>query len=86
MISTNDVKTLIVDFLINTACIPSIDIPNGDIKFADLDIDSLTVLEMLGEIEAEYGLQIRQDATLKNITIEGMAVYIVELLSADKPE
>ncbi|MGJ0492983.1 acyl carrier protein [Methylobacter sp.] len=86
MVSTNEVKALILDFLVNTADIPSSDIPNGDIKFASLNIDSLTLIEMLGEIEGEYGIQIPQNFILKDITIDGMVAYIVELLSAGKSE
>jgi len=86
MVTTNEVKAWVLDFLVNMADIPSADIPNGDIEFANLNVDSLTLLEMLGEIECEYGIQIPRDFTLKNITIDGMVDYIIELLPAGKSE
>lgn len=86
MVTTDEVKVWILDFLVNTADIPGADIPNGDIEFANLNIDSLTLLEMLGEIESEYDIQIPRDFALKDITIDAMVDYIIELLPAGESE
>lgn len=41
---------------------------------------------MLGEIESEYDIQIPRDFALKDITIDAMVDYIIELLPAGESE
>jgi acyl carrier protein len=78
-----EVKNAMIEYFVNSAGLPPEAVSSGDVKVEDLGIDSLSMIEMLWEVEEKYGLRVEDIKVLKGMTIDGMAEYISGLLPAD---
>lgn len=54
-----------------------------DLSFAELDIDSLTMLEMLMEIEDQLGLEIDADEVAEHETLAALIYHLSRRTSGD---
>ena len=77
------IKEMMVDYLVKQEGIPTEIASNGETRVEDLDIDSLNIVEMLYEIEDKYGIRVDNLEVLKDMTIDAMANFL-SALAANK--
>ncbi|MBS0448648.1 MAG: acyl carrier protein [Proteobacteria bacterium] len=82
MISVPEVKSLILDYLVNTAHVRGEDLSNGASKLENLNVDSLSLTEMVWTMEQQYGINVPSLRALQSMTIDEVAAYIVQQLPA----
>lgn len=80
---TAKIKELMVDYLVNQGGVPADVASNGSVKVEDLGIDSLSMVEMLYEVEDKYGIHVENLTALKDMTIDAMVDFLCSL--AQKP-
>jgi acyl carrier protein len=70
------VKATMIAYLIKHAGIAPEALAKGDAKLDSLDVDSLSTVEMLWELEETYGVHIDDVGALKDMTLDQMAQLI----------
>jgi acyl carrier protein len=69
-------EQLIKDYLVTQAKIDPAKFDQADLKVADLGLDSLTLVEMLFEIEDRFGFQIADPMKFQNMRFSEMVASI----------
>ena len=59
--------------------------PDGDIDFAELDLDSLAAMEMCLEIEDKTGIEIDLGDLAQHPSVNALAKFMVARAPADAP-
>lgn len=57
----------------------------ADMKYSELQIDSLIFMEMILDLEKEFGIVIHNDALEKFKTVQDTITYAAKFLSANEP-
>ena len=81
---TNNIRALMVDYLVNQGGIPAEVAANGSLKVEDLGVDSLSMVEMLYEVEDKYGIRVENLTALKDMTIDAMVEFLSVLARNNK--
>jgi acyl carrier protein len=84
MDQTAKIRELMVDYLVNQGGIAAEVVANGATKVEDLGVDSLSIVEMLYEIEDKYGIRVENINALKDMTIDAMVDFLNSLANANK--
>ena len=74
------VKTTIVEYFVERAGVPQETLSTGDVTIESLGIDSLSMIEMLWEVEEKYGVQIQDLNALKGMTLDMLASFVSDLV------
>lgn len=69
-------QTLIKEFLVNNASVDSALFDKPNLMVADLALDSLTLVEMLFEVEDRYGFQVADPMSYKEMSFQDMVAAI----------
>lgn len=85
METLESIKALTIDYLVNTAQLPAEDVADGKTKLGSLNIDSLSLVELLWTLENEYGVTIRDIAQLRQMSIDEMVAHLAGLLDQVGP-
>jgi acyl carrier protein len=56
----------------------------GDLRFDELDLDSLTNLEMIMEIEDSLGLELDADKVARHPTLDTLVAWLEAQVAADE--
>lgn len=67
---------LIKEFLVNNAKIDASLFDNQDLMISDLALDSLTLVEMLFEVEDRYGFQVDDPMRFRTMSFKEMVAAI----------
>lgn len=67
---------LIKEFLVNNAKIDASLFDNPDLMISDLALDSLTLVEMLFEVEDRYGFQVDDPMRFRTMSFKEMVAAI----------
>jgi acyl carrier protein len=81
---TTKIRELMVDYLVNQGGIAADVVANGSVKVEDLGVDSLSMVEMLYEIEDKYGIRVENLTVLKDMTIDSMVEFLNSLANKNK--
>jgi acyl carrier protein len=77
----------IKNYLVETAGVDPTKFENPDLKVADLELDSLGLIEMLFEVEDKYGFQIPDPMVFLPMTFAEMVSAIEAMVQAHaKPQ
>ncbi|GAA0743365.1 acyl carrier protein [Ideonella azotifigens] len=78
MTPIDSIKALTIDYLVNTAQVPREELANGAVKLSALNIDSLSLVEMLWMVEEQYGVTIGRTEALRDMTLDDMVAALAE--------
>ena len=81
---TQKIRELMVDYLVNQGGVAADVVANGSVKVEDLGVDSLSMVEMLYEIEDKYGIRVENLTVLKDMTIDAMVDFLNTLANNSK--
>jgi len=81
---TQKIRELMVDYLVNQGGVAADVVANGSVKVEDLGVDSLSMVEMLYEIEDKYGIRVDNLTVLKDMTIDAMVDFLNTLANNSK--
>ena len=70
------IRELMIDYLVNQGGVSADMVANGSVKVEDLGVDSLSIVEMLYEIEEKYGIRVDNITALKDMTIDAMVEFL----------
>jgi acyl carrier protein len=70
------VKTLIVDYLARCAGVDPKRLSDAQITLDSLGIDSLSMVEMLWELEDKLGLHVEDTAQLPGMTLDQLVAHV----------
>lgn len=70
---------MMIQYLVESQGVPAEVATDGNAKVESLGLDSLSLLEMLFEVEQKFGLRVENLAPLKDMTIDGMAEFLAGL-------
>jgi acyl carrier protein len=77
-------EDLIKKYLVETAGVDPIKFENPDLKVADLELDSLGLVEMLFEVEDEFGFQVPDPMVFLTMSYAEMVAHIEDLVRSHK--
>jgi acyl carrier protein len=81
-----DVRASIIDYLVRTAHVPPEHLASGAVLLRDLNIDSLTAVEMLWTVESTYGVRLPDSqAGLAAMSIDELVSCFAALLAQRTP-
>ena len=85
MASTEEIRSGLADIVNEVAGIPADDVQLDKSFTDDLDVDSLSMVEVVVAAEEKFGVKI-PDEEVKNLTTVGDAVAFIEPPKAETPE
>jgi len=74
-----EVKAMMVEYLVNSQGVSADLAADGTAQVESLGVDSLSLLEMLFEVEGRYGIHVEDLAPLKGMSIDAMAEFLARL-------
>ena len=77
-------EDLIRKYLIETAGVDPTKFENPSLKVADLELDSLGLVEMLFEVEDEFGFQVPDPMVFLTMSYAEMVAHIQDLVRSHK--
>jgi acyl carrier protein len=77
-------EDLIKKYLVETAGVDPIKFENSALTVADLELDSLGLVEMLFEVEDEFGFQIPDPMIFLTMSYAEMVAHIEDLVRSHK--
>lgn len=77
-------EELIKKYLIETAGVDPIKFENPSLKVVDLELDSLGLVEMLFEVEDEFGFQVPDPMVFLTMSYAEMVANIEDLVRSHK--
>ena len=81
-VQIHDVKKAMMDYFIGTAGVAPEQLQDGAVMVESLGIDSLTMIEMLWDVEEKFGVHIESLTELKDKSLDQLAAYITEQLTS----
>lgn len=73
-------KDMVTEFLVKQGQVPQDVAAKGDARIEDLGIDSLSMVEMVYEVEEKYGIQVEDMNQLKGMTIDELVDFMQVLV------
>lgn len=68
-----DIRASIVDYLVHTANVPAELLQSGDVRLGDLNVDSLSAVDMLWTVETTYHVRLSDvHASLSDMTLDDL--------------
>ena len=80
-----DVKHAMVKYFVDSEGVPAEALADGNVVIETLNIDSLSMIEMLWVLEEKYGVRVEDLEPLKGTTLDGAAEYITSKLRESQP-
>jgi acyl carrier protein len=77
-------EDLIKKYLVETAGVDPIKFENPSLKVADLELDSLGLVEMLFEVEDEFGFQVPDPMVFLTMSYAEMVATIEDMVRSHK--
>lgn len=70
MITSPDFRSRIIQILSDVSAVPAGDIKDSDLLGADLNMDSVASMELLGMLDEEFGIEIELEeaASIENVS------------------
>lgn len=77
-------EDLIKKYLVETAGVDPLKFQNPALTVADLELDSLALVEMLFEVEDEFGFQVPDPMIFLTMSYADMVAHIADMVRAHK--
>lgn len=77
----SEVKSAIVEYFVDNAGVPRDQLSKGDVMIESLGIDSLSMIEMLWEVEERFGVHVDDIKALKGTTLDALALFVTRLVA-----
>ena len=81
--NSDEVYSLIKEYLVNDFEIPESKISRNSNLFEDLELDSIDALDMIATLESKINLKIDEEQLKKIITVDDIVNYIVNNVSPE---
>jgi acyl carrier protein len=75
-------RKIVDDFLLTQTHISPEKLADPNIKMVDLGLDSLGVVEMLFEVEDQYGIHIEDAMQYQNMTLNEVVLHMEQIVRA----
>ncbi len=75
-IETDAVLATMTTYLVERAAIAPLSLAGGEATLGSLDVDSLSTVEMLWEVEDQYGVHIDDIEALRGMTLAELARFV----------
>ncbi|MBN2040519.1 MAG: acyl carrier protein [Spirochaetes bacterium] len=81
--NSDEVYSLIKEYLVNDFEIPESKISRNSNLFDDLELDSIDALDMIATLESKINLKIDEEQLKKIITVDDIVNYVVNNVSPE---
>ncbi|UXI66180.1 acyl carrier protein [Tahibacter amnicola] len=80
MSTTIAIEQMIKDYMVGSAGVSPDKLDDPERKLSELGLDSLSVIEMLFEVEDKYGVHVDDPMPLKELNLRELYAFIAELV------